>query len=35
MHLGVIRVPALGKSLVQFADEHLFVERRADEEFGA
>jgi hypothetical protein len=35
MHLDAIRVPALGKSLVQFAGEHLFVEWRADEEFGA
>jgi hypothetical protein len=35
MHLGAIRAPALGKSQVQFADEHLIVERRVDEEFGA
>src|SRR6478735_8977654 len=33
MHPGAIRVSALGKSRVRFADEHLFVEWRADEKF--
>jgi len=33
MRLGAIRVPALGKSRVRFADEHPIVEQRADEEF--
>jgi len=35
MRLGAIRAPALGKSRVRFADGHLFVEQRVDEEFIA